>query len=324
MTSENNENGNGNTLKYFYWYTSFYSQRALMALYEKRVPFKTQIVSLLAEEQYEPWFLKLNPCAEVPVLTDGVKVIPDSTRIIEYLEDNFSNGQFGQLTPKEKGSEESKNIEKFRDLLEPLPVPPLTFGIAAHPELTDNPKPPFTPFILKRMREITKNRPAIIREHAEKSAEFREVLMKKAAEAEQGALSINKTREEMDAVLQEFDAALQKAQVNSLTDKSEWWLCGELFSIADIDLAILLNRINQLGCEQRFWAGGKRPFLEAYWNKMQKRDSFKRATYFSANAMRFSKLRGTLKQSKTFLASLTAAMGIALLSYIVYRRVLKS
>lgn len=64
-----------------------------MALYEKRVPFKKQVVSLIAQEQYSSWFLKLNPCGEVPVLTDGVKIIPDSVRIIEYLEDNFSNGR---------------------------------------------------------------------------------------------------------------------------------------------------------------------------------------------------------------------------------------
>nr|XP_045625245.1 ganglioside-induced differentiation-associated protein 1-like [Procambarus clarkii] len=328
MTSQDtNTNGNGNTLKLYYWYTSFYSQRVLMALYEKRVPFKTQIVSLLAEEQYEPWFLKLNPRAEVPVLTDGVKVIPDSIRIIEYLEDNFSNGQFGQLTPKEKGSEESKNIQRFRDLLETLPIPALTFGTAIHPELVDNPKPPFTPLLLKRMKETAKTRHVIIREHAEKTPEFQEALMEKAAAAEHGSLNLNKTREEMDEVLQEFDSVLQKVEdeLSSHTEgKSSWWLCGELFSIADIDLAILLNRLNCLGYERRFWAEEKRPLLEAYWYKIQKRDSFKRATYFSANAMRLTKLRGTLKQSKTLLASLTAAMAIAVISYIVYRRVLKS
>lgn len=65
-----------------------------MALYEKRVPFKSRVVSLPTREQYEPWFLRLNPSGEVPVLTDGVKIIPDSVRIVEYLEDNFSNGLF--------------------------------------------------------------------------------------------------------------------------------------------------------------------------------------------------------------------------------------
>ena len=50
-------------------------------------------MSMFTREQYEPWFLRLNPRGEVPVLTDGVKVIPDSVRIVEYLEDNFSNGK---------------------------------------------------------------------------------------------------------------------------------------------------------------------------------------------------------------------------------------
>lgn len=52
-------------------------------------------------------------------------------------------------------------------------------------------------------------------------------------------------------------------------------MCGSLFSIADVDLAILLNRLNQLGYERRFWSEGKRPALQAYWERIQKRDSFK-------------------------------------------------
>lgn len=50
-------------------------------------------------EQYERWFLQLNPKGEVPVLQDTGKIIPDSARIIDYLEDNFSNGmKHEQLT----------------------------------------------------------------------------------------------------------------------------------------------------------------------------------------------------------------------------------
>lgn len=63
-----------------------------MALLEKRVPFKTHVVNIAKGEQYQPWFLEINPRGEVPVLKDGIKVIPDSARIIDYLEDNFSNG----------------------------------------------------------------------------------------------------------------------------------------------------------------------------------------------------------------------------------------
>lgn len=63
-----------------------------MAMFEKKVAFKPQIVNIAKGEQYQPWFLEINPRGEVPVLQDGVKVIPDSARIIDYLEDNFSNG----------------------------------------------------------------------------------------------------------------------------------------------------------------------------------------------------------------------------------------
>lgn len=63
-----------------------------MALHEKNLPFEVHIVDLIKGAQYEPWFLQLNPRGEVPVLQDTGKIIPDSGRIIDYLEDNFSNG----------------------------------------------------------------------------------------------------------------------------------------------------------------------------------------------------------------------------------------
>lgn len=68
-----------------------------MALYEKNLPFESHIVNITKGAQYEPWFLQLNPKGEVPVLQDTGKIIPDSTRIIDYLEDNFSNGTLQKL-----------------------------------------------------------------------------------------------------------------------------------------------------------------------------------------------------------------------------------
>lgn len=68
-----------------------------MALYEKKIPFTTKLVDITKGEQYQPWYLKINPKGEVPVLKDGIKFIPDSVRIIDYLEDNFSNGMIFSL-----------------------------------------------------------------------------------------------------------------------------------------------------------------------------------------------------------------------------------
>lgn len=54
------------------------------------------------------------------------------------------------------------------------------------------------------------------------------------------------------------------------------WLCCENFSIADVSLAVLLQRLWELGLENRFWAGGKRPLLENYYERVKQRDSFKK------------------------------------------------
>ena len=39
-----------------------------------------------------PWFLELNSKGEVPVLQNNTLIIPESSRIIEYLEDYFQGG----------------------------------------------------------------------------------------------------------------------------------------------------------------------------------------------------------------------------------------
>lgn len=64
-----------------------------MAMHEKNLPYKSHIVNIMRGVQYEPWFLNINPRGEVPVLKDDVKTIPGSDMIIDYLEDNFSNGE---------------------------------------------------------------------------------------------------------------------------------------------------------------------------------------------------------------------------------------
>lgn len=65
----------------------------LIALYEKRIPFTAHVVNILAGEQYSPWFLQLNARGEVPVLQHGDHIVPDSGRILVYLEQNFAGGK---------------------------------------------------------------------------------------------------------------------------------------------------------------------------------------------------------------------------------------
>jgi glutathione S-transferase len=76
-------------MKLYYIPLSTYSQKVLIALYEKGVPFTPEIVSL-QDPAGRAEYLKVNPFAKVPtlVLDDGNR-IPESSNIIQYLEDHF-------------------------------------------------------------------------------------------------------------------------------------------------------------------------------------------------------------------------------------------
>jgi glutathione S-transferase len=65
------------------------SLKALLPLFEKRVDFKSRLMSLVNFEQHEPWFVKINPLGQVPVLVHDDRVLNESTLINEYVDDTF-------------------------------------------------------------------------------------------------------------------------------------------------------------------------------------------------------------------------------------------
>lgn len=63
-----------------------------LAVAEKGLECEEYDVSLPLSEHNEPWFMKLNPAGEVPVLVHDDNVISDPTQILDYLEQNFRDG----------------------------------------------------------------------------------------------------------------------------------------------------------------------------------------------------------------------------------------
>lgn len=70
-----------------------------MALYEKNIDFEPLLVDITKGEQYSSWFLDINPRGEIPVLkVKSNEVIPDSTRILDYLEYYLDPGLYCRST----------------------------------------------------------------------------------------------------------------------------------------------------------------------------------------------------------------------------------
>jgi glutathione S-transferase len=68
---------------------SSYSQKVLIALYEHRIPFEWKLLSAETPENGAE-FARLWPLQHMPVLTDGERVLRESSIIIEYLDLNYA------------------------------------------------------------------------------------------------------------------------------------------------------------------------------------------------------------------------------------------
>ena len=86
-------------MKLYYHPRSTYSQKALLALYEKDLAF-TPVVINPGDPQERAELLKLTPLGKVPVLVlDDDWKIPEASIIIEYLDTHFSTG--ARLIPED-------------------------------------------------------------------------------------------------------------------------------------------------------------------------------------------------------------------------------
>ncbi|XP_045766669.1 ganglioside-induced differentiation-associated protein 1 [Maniola jurtina] len=274
MNNMHNCNGYKTNIFLYCNYYSFYSQKVLMALYEKNIEFELLVIDITKGEQYSPWFLDINPRGEIPVLKVNNSIIPDSTRILDYLELYLDQ----ETTPLLEVSQDHKvlsNINKFRDLIEALPAGLITVGSFFHPHLSGTPKLPF----IFPVREVLKNGDLSssknLRKLAEENPKAKDVLLYKA-EIQDRKHEILTSEDEYVKVLNIVDEVLSLIEEQLKKQQSEDWLCCEKFSIADINLAVLLQRLWELGLEERFWEGGKRPYIENYFNRVRQRESFKR------------------------------------------------
>ena len=58
-------------------------------LVEKGIPYENRSVVFDKYETYEPWYLKMNPQGQVPMLKHKDKIVYDSKDIMAYLDKTF-------------------------------------------------------------------------------------------------------------------------------------------------------------------------------------------------------------------------------------------
>ena len=91
-----------NTLK-LYEFPPTRSIRVRWTLQEMQLDFESIPVNLPAQEHHAAEFLKLNPAAKVPVLTDGDLVLIESVAIVLYLADKYPEKGFTPASVADRG-----------------------------------------------------------------------------------------------------------------------------------------------------------------------------------------------------------------------------
>ncbi len=89
-------------LELYHWKPNAASARALIALKEKGLEFRSHYVDVLALEQYAPAFLDLNPLGQVPILIEDDEVLSEASYIGEYLDEAFPDPPLLPETPLDR------------------------------------------------------------------------------------------------------------------------------------------------------------------------------------------------------------------------------
>src|ERR1700744_3017967 len=76
------------SLTFYFHPLSSYCHKALIALYENDIPFTPRVVNLMDPADTAE-FKKMFPCGQFPALQDGSRTIPESSIIIQYLDQNY-------------------------------------------------------------------------------------------------------------------------------------------------------------------------------------------------------------------------------------------
>jgi glutathione S-transferase len=102
---------------YYSWY-SICSEKVLVCLFEKELPFSGHHVDLFQFDQVRPEYKAVNPNGTVPTLIDRGRTVFESTIINEYLEDAYPEPR---LTPEDASARADMRylVQRFQDIVFP-------------------------------------------------------------------------------------------------------------------------------------------------------------------------------------------------------------
>jgi glutathione S-transferase len=233
-------------LKLYTYHNSICTQKALITLDEKGLPFETQYVDLFKNEQFQPWYLAVNPKGVVPALDHDGRIVTESTLICEYLDEIFPDPPLVPADPHARTlmRQWSKRVDEYL--------------FDATRELS------FSAMFREKMRNMT--------------AEEREGRYRNTGDPIKRArlMSTYELGAESPYVFQgvgAFELAF-KAMERDLADLGGSFLLGADMTLADINMIPFVARLHFLNILD-LWLP-ERPLVQGWFDRMREMPSFKR------------------------------------------------
>lgn len=241
-----------NQLVLYDYPVSYNCQIVRLVLCEKEIPGRTHKVDIgPLMEQFQPWFMRLNPKGEVPVLDHNGKIITETLDIIRYLDENLPGPK---LTPV--SAEDQAAMEEWIALERDFPEADFTYGLVEQG----------TGKIVAKDMERRKR---LIKEHMQKNPDMTAIYQVKLDLVTDWQDRLRDT-ELVDKLVDRLHEMLDK-----LEDRvaGREFIASGNYTLADVVWAAFLGRLEMLGFK-RMWSFGARPNIEEYYIRMKQRPSF--------------------------------------------------
>jgi glutathione S-transferase len=235
------------------------SQKVRICLAEKDLAFEDIRLDLGKNKDHlKPDYLKINPNGVVPTLIDDGAIVLDSSVICEYLDERYPAVR---LTPEDLV--ERARMRAWMRYLEEVPTAAVRV-------------PSFNMGFLPRYDGLDRKR------FEQEQSDIRPI--RKQFYRRMGPTGFKK--EDVEASLEQLSNTCKR--MHEALDEGPW-LLGEQYTLADIIMTPLIDRMADLGFSD-LWET-KYPRVTDWYQRMQARPAFKAAFYAGARMSEFLPLR---------------------------------
>jgi len=239
------------------------AQKVRLVLAEKGLEWRSAYVDLRGGDVMKPEYLALNPLGVVPTLEHDAAVIRESSVIIEYLDDLVP-----QPPLRPDGALQRARMRAWMRRIDDTvqrAIGNLSMGIY--------------------IRDAHLAKPP-----DERAAYFARMPDRDRAERQQVAIANGTDGPQFEAAVRvlsqlvdDLDRALERDD----------WLAGGRFTLAEAAVVPFVTRLEMVAMDP-LWTGGRRPRLQAWWDRLQARPSWQRQVRdaFPASARERMRERG--------------------------------